>query len=188
MERVARFFLPGAVFTWRAKKKTHKGPCPKRGHCTRTFEATLPVGKGNSKRALNGRVVPDPKTAAAGPALAKLLGSHPAKPGAPLSGDVGLDVVYVFSAPERPLWRREACLANWVRPTQRGTYDIDNLTKLLGDALEKAGWVADDARVTCGFKAKIYGAVPGYWLQVSSFDPSPSSAAIWRAMAARSTS
>lgn len=143
-----------------------------------------PTPKGNSKRVLPDRrsdrcgicaryakhfAVPRPGDKKAEKALVKLL--LPSKPATPLSGPVCVDIAIVHQAPKSwPQYRQRAADAGVIRPSSRGTPDIGNLEKMVCDALEKAGWLNDDAQVVEQRIAACYGQNPGYYVRLYSLE------------------
>lgn len=88
-------------------------------------------------------------------------------PPTPMTGPIRLDVTFVMGIP--PSWprrRRQRALAGEVLPTVRP--DRGNLQKLLEDALQKAGFYADDAQIIAGEPGQIYGITPGYAIHLAS--------------------
>lgn len=187
MLKSTEFFLPGPTFSWRETRRKHKGLCPVRGHCTRTYESQHPETKGNREQIvyvyLKGkkvpRIMPSKRTQSAEAALVLALQSLPGRPGTPWEGDVRLDVTFVFKpADSWPKWKRELCLLNssCIRPTGHNIGDRGQYLKMIEDGLEGAGYYTDDCHVNCGNVAKAWGPVPGYWVQLAQLEAGPTSA------------
>ena len=85
------------------------------------------------------------------------------RPDEPLSGPLSLRVVFWFAAPRS--WSRKkaaAAIAGDLRPASRSAGDVDNLCKLLQDALQAAGYMEDDAQIVDLVASKRYGPDAGY--------------------------
>lgn len=83
---------------------------------------------------------------------------EPFAPRMPLDGPVGLEATFTFPRPSARVLPR----------TQRP--DADNLAKDLLDALQWAGYFADDAQVARLSVAKFNGPIPGIYINVSLLD------------------
>lgn len=122
-----------------------------------------PTAKGRprfSRR--SGRAYTPAKTAQAEGTLASralaLLSAHPDAASWPSHTALHLNAVFVLPIPASwPAWKREAALADGVRPV--GKPDVDNLVKLAKDALNGVLWV-DDSQVVALTAHKVYGAEP----------------------------
>ena len=143
-----------------------------------------PRPKGNSKKIVSfgkrcsrcnrGRpsIVSKAKEVKAERAFAQLLST--VAPPSPFVRDVALSLTVVL--PIRPSWskaKQAAALAGTHRPTSnKGATgpipDLGNLEKLLDDALEKGGWVANDSQIAERRRSrKVYGTEPGYVIVIS---------------------
>ena len=129
------------------------------------FVGINPAVKGNYKRAWirGGRAIiaPDPKTIQNERTLVAALATHPSRPSAPLDQPIRVDVEIRLAVPAGFSGKkRAAALRGEERPAKRP--DRGNFLKLLEDALEKAGYVVDDARIVEGDVAKVYAETPGW--------------------------
>lgn len=94
-----------------------------------------------------------------------ILAARHFRPLQPLEGPLRLGVTFVMPIP--PSWtqkKRAEALAGVVLPTPRP--DRGNMLKLIEDALEAAGYYRDDAAICAGPVDKVYGAEPGYRIQL----------------------
>ena len=128
---------------------------------------TKPAQKANSKQIVNmggrPRLVPTKADQRAEAELVKALKEH--APEAPYHGPLSLAVTVFHPIPKSwPAWRQRAALAGAVRPASRGTHDLDNVLKLVGDAMTKAGWCEDDTQIVEIKASAVYTGDPGYRL------------------------
>lgn len=144
---VAELVIPGAEFGWRHKRKAHS--------------ATLPAPKGNSAQIvkLGPRlsVRPSRKATAAGEKLRELL----PRAAETLDGPVRVEVEFLFVPP--PSWsktKRANAIGEPVLSRLAG--DVDQLSKLLLDGLEGAGYFANDCLVVELAARKVYAETGGY--------------------------
>jgi len=156
---VIEFWLPGPFFNYREKRKDKVGRLPS------------PKGRGKVARIVPGKgfatVTDAPSTVAAEKALVDAL--TPLAPPAAWACPVRLDVDFVFTPPTSgPAWMEEACLANAVHVTSDSLGDRDNLHKMLGDAMEKAGFYVRDSAIVEGDVRKLYGPEPGYRVKMTA--------------------
>lgn len=80
------------------------------------------------------------------------------KPETPIAGPVALDLLFVLPIPKSESKRFHAdCAMREVPHTK--TPDMDNLEKLVADALNGVFWL-DDKQVCRVTKRKIYGTIP----------------------------
>jgi len=179
-------FLPAPTYKWRETKKTHKGKCPKRGHCRRDRESRMLQGKGNSSYKIIHKGL-NPKTRkpnlsiglteraqAAQDAIVAGLIALPERPEVATACDVRLDATFVFEPVESwPAWKKEAALAQHIRPTFHNVGDRGQHLKMIEDCLEKAGYYANDRQVTVGDVSKIYGLHQGYSIRITRLRPTP---------------
>ncbi len=87
----------------------------------------------------------------------KLICSVAMKGKPPLEGPIMLDLTATYPWPAAMSQKKHATpAAQWrtARP------DIDNIAKLIGDALNRIAW-ADDSQIACSTLRKVYGDVPG---------------------------
>lgn len=91
--------------------------------------------------------------------------ARPFAPLTPIAGPVRLDVAFVTAYPKGPAWKRQAAIDGRLYPDRRP--DRGNLLKLAEDALEKAGFYEDDARVVSGLVEKVYGPEAGYRISLT---------------------
>lgn len=129
------------------------------------FVACSPKPKGNDRKVLKlgGKITVQhgDKAVAAQRELVGLLAAHPARPAWPLDCPLRVDVEVRVAVPSS--WserKRAAALRGALQPDRRP--DRGNFLKLGEDALERAGYVVDDARIVCGDVAKVYAEVPGW--------------------------
>jgi Holliday junction resolvase RusA-like endonuclease len=134
-------------------------------HALDFFVSALPAVKGNSRKVLflGGRltVQQTDKARAAERSLVALLMSHPARPPSPRDGPLRLDVEIRLPVPGS--WsaaKRRRALEGELRPDRRP--DRGNFLKLAEDALERAGFLVDDARIVEGDVSKVYAETPGW--------------------------
>lgn len=156
------FFLHGPEFSYRKKNPNTKKMETKHGQ--------HPIPKSNAKSAVQRPgskfpvVIEDPRTKAASKALISAL--EPLGPRYPF-GAVRLDVDFVFVPLKSPKWRHEAALAGFIECDQHNYGDRDNLHKMLADAMQAAGFFADDCQVTRGEVAKVYGPHRGFRIKLT---------------------
>lgn len=129
------------------------------------FVSVQPAVKGNDRKPLmlGGKLTfqHGDKSRAAQRALVTLLFAHPARPREPRDGPLRLDVEIRLPVPASWTGKKRArALAGELRPDRRP--DRGNFLKLAEDALERAGYLVDDARVVEGDVAKVYAEVPGW--------------------------
>lgn len=87
----------------------------------------------------------------------KLICSAAMKGKPPLEGPIMLDLTATYPWPASMSARKRATpVAQWrtARP------DIDNVAKIVGDALNRIAW-ADDSQIACCTLRKLYGDMPG---------------------------
>jgi Holliday junction resolvase RusA-like endonuclease len=97
-------------------------------------------------------------TAEISAARAKLEGHlAPHAPAAPLDGPVRLIAKWCWPCEGTPHGDGE-----W-RSTKP---DVDNITKMLNDAMEKLGFFTNDSRVASGVTEKFWAAVPGIYVRI----------------------
>lgn len=131
------------------------------------FLAAVPKQKGNSKVIFRTgyrgsgptRVASNPRDKAAELRLVALARAY--RPLRPLQGALRLSVTFVLPIP--PSWparKRAEAQAGVLQPI--GRPDRGNLLKLAEDALQAAGFYADDSQIVGGEVAKRYGDPAGY--------------------------
>lgn len=135
------------------------------------FIGINPAVKGNYKRAWirGGKAIiaPDPKTMANERTLVAALAMHPSRPAVPLDEALRVDVEIRLAVPAGFSGKKRArALAGEERPSRRP--DRGNFLKMVEDALEKSGYVVDDARIVEGDVSKVYAEVPGWRIVVAS--------------------
>lgn len=90
-------------------------------------------------------------------AAVKLIGSAAMKGKPPLEGPIMLDITATYPWPAAMSQKKRTNpAAQWrtARP------DLDNIGKLIGDALNRIAW-ADDSQIACSMLRKVYGEQPG---------------------------
>lgn len=91
---------------------------------------------------------------------------------APHAGSVQLRLQFVFTAPASwPKWRRERAAEGRIPHTTKP--DLDNLTKLVKDALNGRAWI-DDSQVVNTHARKDYGPEPLTRMWITFNAPAPS--------------
>lgn len=174
-------WIPGSTFgyveadkkTRKRRKKTARLPLPK-GNAHKVI--TRYVGSGRDRRRVAG-VAPVERVAAAQRQLAYDL---PRCPEPPLTGAVLLVVDFVFEpAASWPIWRKNAAVSGAVPCVEHDRGDLEQLGKLLCDALEDAGWLADDCTVDRIRWHKRYGREQGYLVEVWDRSLGPQTKAEW---------
>ena len=162
-------WIPGVSFVYVERDKKRRNP--------KAIRARLPKPKGNANkiitRRIGGRTVagvsPVERVVAAEAALVKVI---PPNPGAPLAGGIRLEVEFRFEpAPSWPAWKRAAACAGLVLCLEHDRGDLEQLAKLLLDALETAGWIEDDCRVVDLHLRKRYAREQGYLVRVADLGP-----------------
>lgn len=92
----------------------------------------------------------------------------------PTGAPILLELLYGFAVPQSwPAWKREAALDGRVAVTAKP--DLDNLEKLVKDALNGVVW-ADDAQVCRVVKAKVYTDRPRTVVSVTALPLLPAQA------------
>jgi Holliday junction resolvase RusA-like endonuclease len=87
----------------------------------------------------------------------------------PINGPIELSVMAVYAWPKSLTSRKRALPgAQW--KTSRA--DVDNLTKMVGDALNTVAW-RDDSQITSLHAWKMFGDVPRLVVKIRSLDSSP---------------
>lgn len=80
------------------------------------------------------------------------------RPATPFAGPLRLEVVFMMPIPKSfPKWRRASAEEGNTHPV--GKPDIDNLLKLIADAMSGAFWL-DDKQIVEAEVRKMYGPVP----------------------------
>ena len=132
----------------------------------RAWFPVLPVAKGRPRAVRfgsRGRLITPPKTRIAEAVLAALAAHHEKAPVVPIAGPLRVSLEFLFPVPRSwPKWRRAAALAGTWR--HQGRQDVDNLAKLVLDALQP-GWFADDRQVVDLRAVKRYAPEPGVWVE-----------------------
>ena len=121
---------------------------------------TLPDGKGGVRAG----VVSTAKVRQAEAYFASFAAA--VAPSAPPENPVMLSVECVFGIPSsKPEWWRQAALRGAVRP-RLANKDVDNLLKLVMDAMTKAGYWRNDGQVVNAMVRKAYGPKAGVEVSV----------------------
>lgn len=130
---------------------------------TITFDVPLiPTAKGRAKVAMIGkhaRMYTPAKTVRAEQEFVAL--AAPYAPETPIDAPIRVRLVFTLPMPVSfPAWKHEAAKRGIVRP--EGAPDVDNLAKLVMDALNRSGrWWRDDSHVVSLMAEKFYGERPG---------------------------
>ena len=105
----------------------------------------------------------------------------PHAPETPIDAPIHLRLTFRLPVPASfPAWKREAALACALYP--EGRPDVDNLAKLVMDAMNHSGrWWRDDSHVVSLACRKQYSATPGTRVEVIVMDTADT-AAEWKAM------
>lgn len=129
------------------------------------------------------RAIPDKQGEADERTVIALAAPH--APPTPFEGAVCVSLTfYTQPAASWPSWRRDAALAGQVMPT--GRPDVDNLVKLVLDALNRSGrWWRDDAQVVEVHARKCFSERPRTEVEVIGL-PEIANAAAWKARLAQS--
>lgn len=144
----------------------------------------VPVPKGNAqeiyRRGRHLGVKPRAKVKRAQAALAVLLRASAGSREC-ISGPVWRDACYVLPIPPSwPRWKRVAAEELRYLPPGGGRQpDTGNLTKLLDDALEDAGLIANDGQIVGGCCVKLYGAEPGYIVRLTELPQASRTEPAW---------
>lgn len=88
------------------------------------------------------------------------------KPVSPFLGPLRLNMVLTYPAPRKTQGRGVSVKAMGVRP------DIDNLCKIIFDAMTKAGYWQDDSQIASLCIAKFQGGFPGISLTLGTWEES----------------
>jgi Holliday junction resolvase RusA-like endonuclease len=90
-------------------------------------------------------------------ATLKVLCQQAMRGGKPLDGPIALRLIAVYPWPKSMSAKRRASPgAQW----RTSKPDVDNLAKIVGDALNKVAWL-DDAQIAASSARKLYGDKPG---------------------------
>lgn len=130
------------------------------------------------------RMITSPEVKYERAAVAALVREH--EPPRVHGGPVEIALVSKIPLPQSwAAWKIEAALAGLVKPISLRAGDLDNLMKLVLDALTKSGrWWKDDSQVTRADHEKVYAELPGTLVTVRFLEEIDSAAA-WRAIKAR---
>ena len=134
-----------------------------------------PTPKGNNPRLVWGRkgghrkrplLLPSKAASSCQKALTRLL--RASAPPSPLECPVRRDALFCLPVPQSwPLWRKAAARQHRFLPPGGGRQaDTGNLVKLLDDALEGAGLIANDGQIVGGEAWKVYAGEPGYLIRL----------------------
>lgn len=123
-----------------------------------TVEFTIPGDVVPWARAgSHGKIRFTPKKQSDYMAAVKLIGSAAMKGKPPLEGPIMLDLTATYPWPaSMSQKKRTNPAAQW----RTGRPDLDNIGKLIGDALNRIAWV-DDSQIACSMLRKVYGEQPG---------------------------
>ena len=141
--------------------------------------APIPKGRPRIGKGAGGRPVAftPSRTRAAEADVLALVSPH--APAEPLLGPIELDIVFSLPIPRSwPAWRREAAALGIVYPI--GRPDLDNLEKLLEDALTRAGFWRDDSQIIGVRTRKRYGLRAFSEVWITELEQ-PTTAAEWKA-------
>lgn len=129
-----------------------------------------PTPKGRPRATRGGRMFTPAKTrqaeeSIAGRAMAQVLAMPEAvRTALPYAGPLLVTAVFVMPVPKSwPMKRRIAALGGSAPPTSKP--DLDNLFKLVTDALNGVVWV-DDSQIVQVVTRKVYGSEPGITITV----------------------
>jgi len=131
----------------------------------------VPTPKGNSPRIVRRgkwpKVLPSKRAVEAQKALTRALKLK--APPEPLRGPLRRDCVFYLPIPQSwPKWKQAAAMSgSWLPEGGGRQADTGNLTKLLDDALEGAGWLLNDGQIVGGETLKLYGEPPGYLVRLT---------------------
>lgn len=148
-----------------------------------SFELPLrPTPKGRPRFARIGKFVrayTPAKTERAEQDIITLLATY-APTGGPVERPINLTIAFYMPIPGWPAWKRAAAIAGAIKPT--GRPDLDNLAKLVMDAMTRSGqWWKDDSQVVELTLRKEYGTRPHINVVWQTWDLMPTSAAEWKA-------
>jgi Holliday junction resolvase RusA-like endonuclease len=96
-------------------------------------------------------------------AALKLICSAAMRGAKPLEGPICLDVRAVYAWPKSMPARKRGYASMW----RTGRPDIDNLSKLVGDALNGVAWL-DDAQIASLNVCKVYSDMPGLRVRIEA--------------------
>ena len=122
-------------------------------YVTFTIDGT-PIAKGRARSTRTGHHYTPTKTRNAEAAiLAAWLEQHGAR--RPHDGGVAIQIRFTFEPPKSwPKWKRDAAADGQIPHLSKP--DLDNLTKLVCDALNGTAWI-DDSQIHNSFSRKDYG-------------------------------
>ncbi len=124
-----------------------------------------PIAKGRPRfNRASGRAYTPAKTVKWESTAAVMIRSEWA-PQEPLRGPVKMWLTVLFERPKYMVWKTKAMprIPHLAKP------DRDNLDKIVGDTLEKAGVVRNDSQIWWGHQEKWYAAgreAPGVWIEL----------------------
>lgn len=134
----------------------------------------LPTAKGRPRFSKKGFAYTPAKTKQAERDFLAIAMDH--RPEKPIAGPIQLLLRFSFPKPTKPKWKSEAARKLLVSPCKRP--DLDNLVKLVKDALSGPFWV-NDSQIVSMTAAKLYGDAPGTEVYISEL-PSVGSASEFR--------
>ena len=94
-----------------------------------------------------------------------LVSSMGSRPEAPWQGPVFVQILFQFTPPKSPKWRAKQAVRLSARHANKP--DVDNLVKLVLDALNRSGYWVDDAQVCEIATRKVYAEPEGTWVYVA---------------------
>lgn len=90
---------------------------------------------------------------------------------APHTGPIMIHLQFVFTPPASwPKWKREQAAGGRILHTTKP--DVDNLAKLVLDALNGHAWI-DDSQISCTIATKHYGVEARTQIWIKNYDPTP---------------
>lgn len=130
-----------------------------------SFSIPYVCGPKQSDRNKGRQHYPDPKVKADAQSLASLVAPH--RPDKPLQGPLGLSLTvrYPWRKTEKKKWVRLGKRWKSSRP------DYDNLSKQIGDVLERTGFMANDAQIACGHIEKFWTEQGGMDISLDELEP-----------------
>ena len=130
----------------------------------------IPIRKGRPRFTRTGHVYTPQATRQAERAIADAwIQSTNAR--APHNGPIMIHLQFVFTPPASwPKWKREQAAGGRILHTTKP--DVDNLAKLVLDALNGHAWI-DDSQISCTIATKHYGIEARTQISITNYDPTP---------------